>query len=416
MHPIVKRIVSIVIAVFLLGYVGYQAYLMFYSSVELETIQSHTVYETLDVQGVAIRDEKLISEATDGYVYYEITNGDRVAKGGTIAKVYSSESVALVQQQIGRLDSEIEALETLQLQSSAGRTDLQSINKQLDLLQKEILAYVRAGEMTEAAACREELQQLLNRKQMVIDKSADFSPRLTTLKGERASLASQLEASQKHIASPAAGYFVSAADGYENTFTYESVDQITVSEVASALDGTTPPAAADANCIGKVVGDYVWYLACIVPQEKLSLISEGQHFDIRLPFVTDEQVQVTVKKVNTDVRTGQAVVVLECSYMSEELSSVRFEEVRILLKEYTGLYVPDRALHFGKDNESGVYVRVGNVLSFRYIRVMYYDETGHFSICEANVEQEEGDTRKYLSLYDDVVVEGKGLYDGKVVT
>ena len=98
MPPIVKRIISLVAALFLLAYVGYQAYLMFYSSVELETVQSHTVYETLDVTGVAIRDEKLISESIDGYVYYEITNGDRVAKGGTIAKVYSSEAVALAQQ------------------------------------------------------------------------------------------------------------------------------------------------------------------------------------------------------------------------------------------------------------------------------------------------------------------------------
>ena len=97
--------------------------------------------------------------------------------------------------------------------------------------------------------------------------------------------------------------------------------------------------------------------------------------------------------------------------MSEELSSVRFAEVRILLKEYTGLYVPDRALHFGKNNESGVFVRVGNVLSFRNIRVLYYDETGHYSICEAPTEED----RDYLRLYDDMVVEGKGLYDGKVV-
>lgn len=411
MNPVIKRVISLVAALFLLAYVGYQAYLMFYSSVELETVQSHTVFETLDVTGVAIRDEKLISEATDGYVYYEITNGDRVAKGGTIAKVYSSEAVALAQQQIRQLDEEIRSLEALQLQSSAGRTDLQSINKQVDALQKEILLHVRAGRMTEAAVCRTELQQLLNRKQLVIDKMTDFSPRLTTLKSKRASLESLMEANRKHIASPAAGYFVSEADGYESAISYADVANTTVSQLSNLLSGGVSPSVTAPNCIGKVVGDYVWYLACIVPQEKLSLISQGQSFQIRLPFVTDEQIPVKVFKVNTDPRTGQAVVVLECSYMSEELSSVRFAEVRILLKEYTGLYVPDRALHFGKNNESGVYVRVGNVLSFRNIRVLYYDETGHYSICEAPTEED----RDYLRLYDDMVVEGKGLYDGKVV-
>lgn len=412
MHPVVKRIFSIVLPIFILAYVGYQAYLMFYTSVELETVETHTVYETLDVQGIAIRDEKLIDESVSGYVYYEITNGDRVAKGGTIAEVYSSEQVALIQKQIGEIDAEINSLQSLQLQSGAGKSDLESINKQIKLTQRDILDSVRAGELTEAATHRKTLQQLLNRKQIVIGTVTDFSERLTNLRAKRSELSAQLETNTRSITSPAAGYFVSDTDGYESMLSYGDVTDLTVSQVESAFSAEVTPSAAS---IGKVVGDYVWYLACVVPQEKLSLISEGQALDIRLPFVTDETVPVTVKKINTDVSSGKAMVLLECSYMSEALSSVRCEEVRILLKEYTGLYVPDRALHFAGDNESGVYVRVGNVLSFRYIRVLYYDETGRFSICEANVQPEAGDERTYLKLYDDMVIEGKKLYDGKVV-
>lgn len=412
MHPIIKKILSIVLPVFILAYVGYQAYLMLYTSVELETVESHTVYETLDVQGIAIRDEKLVDESVSGYVYYEITNGDRVAKGGTIAKVYSSEQVALMQKQIGEIDTEISALQSLQLQSGTGKSDLESINKQIKLTQNDILNSVRAGELTEAAAHRKTLQQLLNRKQIVVGTVTDFSERLGSLRARRSELAGQLEQSTRTITSPAAGYFVADTDGYEGMFAYGSVSDLSVAQVETALAAEPTPSAVS---IGKVVGDYVWYLACVVPQEKLSLISEGQALDIRLPFVTDETVPVTVKRINTDVSSGKAMVLLECSYMSEALSSVRCEEVRILLKEYTGLYVPDRALHFAGDNESGVYVRVGNVLSFRYIRVLYYDETGRFSICEANVKPEEGDERTYLKLYDDMVIEGKKLYDGKVV-
>ena len=412
MHPIIKKILSIVLPVFILAYVGYQAYLMLYTSVELETVESHTVYETLDVQGIAIRDEKLVDESVSGYVYYEITNGDRVAKGGTIAKVYSSEQIALMQKQIGEIDAEISSLQSLQLQNGTGKSDLESINKQIKLTQHNILDSVRAGELTEAAAHRKTLQQLLNRKQIVVGTVTDFSERLGTLRARRSELSSQLEQSSRTITSPAAGYFVADADGYEGMFAYGSVSDLSVSQVEAALAAEPTPSAAS---IGKVVGDYVWYLACVVPQEKLSLISEGQALDIRLPFVTDETVPVTVKRINTDVSSGKAMVLLECSYMSEALSSVRCEEVRILLKEYTGLYVPDRALHFAGDNESGVYVRVGNVLSFRYIRVLYYDETGRFSICDANVKPEAGDDRTYLKLYDDMVIEGKKLYDGKVV-
>ena len=412
MSPAAKRVVSLVVGLFLLAYVGYQAYLMLYTSVELETVESHTVYETLDVQGIAIRDEKVIGETASGYVYYEIKNGDRVAKGGTIANVYSSEEVALVQKDIEEIDAEIASLQSMQLQGVSGTSDLEAINKQIKLTQADILECVRAGEYEQAADLRTDLQQLLNRKQIVVGTVPDFSERLSELKSERKELAAKLEKSTRAITSPAAGYFVSATDGYETVMSYEDVTDLTVSDVETALNGEV---STDHAGIGKVVGDYVWYLACVVPQDKLSLISEGQALQIRLPFVTEEIVPVTVKRVNTDVGAGKAMVLLECSYMSEELSSVRCEEIRILLKEYTGLYVPDRALHFTGDNDSGVYVRVGNVLAFRHIKVLYYDETGRFSVCEAEVRPEEGDSRSYLKLYDDMVIDGKGLYDGKVV-
>ncbi|MBQ3133534.1 MAG: hypothetical protein IJC17_04580 [Clostridia bacterium] len=412
MSPTAKRVISLIVGLFLLAYVGYQAYLMLYTSVELETVESYTVYETLDVQGIAIRDEKVINETASGYVYYEITNGDRVAKGGTIAEVYSSEEVALIQKEIEQIDAEIASLQSMQLQGVSGTSDLEALNKQIKLVQASLLESVRAGEWEKTEQLRTNLQQLLNRKQIVVGTVPDFADRLSELKSERKTLAAKLEKSQRTITSPAAGYFVAATDGYESVLSYADVTDLTVTDVETALDGEV---TTDHAGIGKVVGDYVWYLACVVPQDKLALISEGQDLEIRLPFVTEEIVPVTVKKVNTDVGAGKAMVLLECSYMSEELSSVRCEEVRILLKEYTGLYVPDRALHFAGNNDSGVYVRVGNVLAFRHIRVLYYDETGRFSICEADVRPEEGDARTYLKLYDDMVIEGKGLYDGKVV-
>ena len=89
-----KRLVAVLVALVLLSYVGYQCFTVFYSAVELETVTSQTVYDTLDVQGVAIRSEQVLTQNVDGYVYYTVTNGDRVAKDGMIAAVYSSEADA----------------------------------------------------------------------------------------------------------------------------------------------------------------------------------------------------------------------------------------------------------------------------------------------------------------------------------
>lgn len=102
-------------------------------------------------------------------------------------------------------------------------------------------------------------------------------------------------------------------------------------------------------------------------------------------------------------------VIFESSQMSKELSSIRIEEVQIQMKEYEGLRVPDSAMQFNDRQEAGVYVRVGNALVFKRVNVLYHNENDRYSICEQT--NEDG----YLKLYDNIVVGGKDLYDGKII-
>ena len=97
--------------------------------------------------------------------------------------------------------------------------------------------------------------------------------------------------------------------------------------------------------------------------------------------------------------------------MSEELADIRVQSVQLLLEEHSGLRLPDEALHFNAENRAGAYVRMGTTVTFRYVDVLYHNEKDGYSICAV---PEAGD-RTYVQLFDDVVVEGKDLYDGKVV-
>ena len=447
MNTLTKRVLMVILSLFLLVYMGYQLFLVFYSSVEIQTVTAHTTYETLDVDGFAIRSEQILTQATDGYVYYTLENGARVAKGGVIAEIYPSEQDALTYKKITALDADISALQTLQKQGSVSKTNLENINAQIQQTQRGLVRDVASGQLVNADAWRSELMGLLNRKQILIGKVTDFEERLSELKSERASLAGAARASSGTVTSPVAGYFISAPDGYEQALSYDDVLTLNVEQVKTAM--TAKPATVQKGSIGKVVGNYEWYLACIVPSDKLSQVSEGESLNVRLEFASDEAIPVTVMAINrTD---DQAVVVLKCSYMSEELSSVRNEKVQILLKEHSGLYVPDRALQFNEDNEPGVFVRIGTTLHFRRVQIDYHSDKGGYCICAESIErlrpavsteedasdasddseepveetppadevsepeQEPEDTVEYLQLYDDMVVGGKNLYDGKIV-
>ena len=182
---------------------------------------------------------------------------------------------------------------------------------------------------------------------------------------------------------------------------------LTAEDVQNAL--TAAPKKAE-NCVGKISADYYWYLACSIDSQKAAALEVGDSLKVRLPFVTAEVVPTKVLAVNQGAN-NQSALILKCSLMSEELSDIRFESVQLLLEQYNGLRLPDKALHFDKDNRAGAYVRMGTTVTLRYVDVLYHNEKDKYSICAI---PKAGDST-YVQLYDDVVVEGKDLYDGKVV-
>lgn len=405
MNSVLKRVATIAAALALLVYVGYQGYQMLFSTIETETVYSYGVYRTVDAQGLVIRSETPVTASqTDGYVYYSVANGERVAKGGKIAEVYKSEEDAWAYQQLLRLDEEIADLENIESQGSAGRVNLDMIGSQISSEMNQLVKAVHSPQMEDLQDNHSELLSLLNKQQITTGKAENFSQRIAALKKERSTLASAHSGAQSAIASPVAGYFVSEVDGYEETLPYEEAASMTVEDIQSAL--TSKPSVDSSRYLGKVVGDYEWYMACVVSESDAVNLQIGTQLTVLLPFVSDESVPMEVVAANQD-KNGSVAIILQCDRMSEVLSSVRTETVQLQIERYEGLRVPKSALVFDENNEAGVYVRVGNTAAFRKVNILY--SASDYSICE------ESDESGSLKLYDDIIVGGKGLYDGKII-
>lgn len=132
MDSFVKRLVTVLTALFLLIYVGFQAYQIMNTTIEVETVGSYKVYDTVDVEGITIRNETVITQKVNGYTFYTTEDGGRVAKDGAIAHIFPSESDARMQQLLDQLDREIADLKSIHDQGTSNRANLSSINKQLN--------------------------------------------------------------------------------------------------------------------------------------------------------------------------------------------------------------------------------------------------------------------------------------------
>ena len=99
---------------------------------------------------------------------------------------------------------------------------------------------------------------------------------------------------------------------------------------------------------------------------------------------------------------------MSCLEMNKELATIRNAEVNIVSKEYKGLKLSRKALRVVK-GQSGVYVVSGMSLKFVKVDVIY--STDEYIVCK----QENTDDKTVLRLYDEVVVKGKNLYEGKII-
>ena len=405
-----KRLGIITLAVFLLVYVGYQIFLVLYSNVTVETVSAYSVYDTVETQAIAIRNETQVeADVGNNYLFYTLQNGNRVSKNGAVAQLYADEETAGLQEQLVLLDEEIALLESAQALADSEYAGLEAIEQQLTKKIRDLAVYANGQNTEELRSIHAQLLSLMNKRQVIVGSIDDFSNKLEQLRNERTNLAGRITPPVGTVNAPRSGYFVDRADGFETYFSVNDDDiaALTAEEVQAALAATPTVSSA---CVGKVVAEYDWYLACSIAGEKAARLEVGDSLNIRLPFVTAEIIPTKVLAVNQSAN-NQSSLILKCSLMSEELSDIRIESVQLLMEEYSGMRLPDKALHFDENNRSGAYVRMGTTVTFRYVDILYHNEKDKYSICAIPNAAD----KTYVQLYDDVIIEGKDLYDGKVV-
>ncbi len=428
--PGVKRLGSTVVALLLLFYVGYQVYRSHYSPVRTETATYFTASNTVQADVVAVRRETLLKGKSGGVVDYVVTPGEKVAKGETVANLYRDEKQAVAQRQLTQVTSAIGRLQSLQSPgsaSSAAGTD--SANSRICRSLQQFLGTVNAGDLTAASGQRDGLLDLINGKQIATGKVGNFNARISALESQRKALAAEAGSASGTIVSPASGYFIETTDGLESAFDFSGVTSMTCDQIRSARQ---KPEAPVSGTVGKICDDYVWYLACIVPADKVVNFRQtesGGQVSVQFPFVSDVSVPAGVAAVNRKDRNSEAAVILECKDMNQEIAGIRCETAQIATQQYTGIRVSQKAVHFAslkktvsgpsgkktseKKDVQGVYVMHGGQIEFRQIVPEF--STDNYVVCDPSPDLNTLYTKDTVKLSDEVVVEGTDLYDGKVV-
>jgi len=424
-----KRILIAVLSLLIISYV---VYLIVSSSmtktVDTEEAVNTVVSDVIHTDCFVVRDEEYIINDTDGVLSFNVENGDEISVGQTIADVFNNENDAVYRQQIKSINTQINNLRDLSENYYKDSVSLESAEAQINSNMFDALTNVNAGNYSTAKDLSGELLLSICERQMITGEVKDFSSMITQLKNRKSELESHCNDSVGSVSSDKAGYFVTSPDGYEKTFSYNKVKKITLDDLNDFKKSKIPQ-----NTIGKVIKNPEWYVVCKITADEAiglsKLLNSENNIYIEMPSLTNEKIPASIYSINQNNKKQSAVLVLVCDYMDSYLSCARNEKLEITTLSYEGIKVPKRAIHEDfvtktvedkKGNKTtkekkvqGVYVLHGSELQFKQISIVY--SSTDYVLCDPEPEEGKLFNGETIELYDQVIVKGDDLYDGKVI-
>mgnify|MGYP000063785068 CR=1 FL=1 len=389
------------------------------------------VSDVLQAQGFILRNETVIDESYSGVLSYRVADGSRVSRGGVIADIFSNESDAASQRELDQLDQEIENLQSLSQTANFYVANPSMLGDQIYSALEGISQLVNENDFSglntqkgRAAECPHPAPADYRR-----GERGRLQPAHQQLQSQRDTRGQPDWLCNGEYPGPGSGLLYQhcgrpgKCDGYFPGGEHYS----------GPGGGAFRAAASSTDAVGKICQDFNWYAVCVFDEDDMVHFEGVEDVYLDIPFASTEQIPAKVLARNSDGESGKTAVVFQCSTMDADIAAVRNEAIQVTVNTYSGVLVNERAIRFAdveytttdeagntvtqvQENVKGVYVLYGGQLEF--VQVFTDQTVNGYAICRTDLTEEEQSmlvTDSTIQLYDQVVVEGTDLYDGKIV-
>ncbi len=407
------NLVMVLLAIGLAIYFGAYIIDTLYNPFSTTIAYTYTVRDSVEVEGVVIRDEYVLNEQT-GIVEASRREGERVSAGGVVALVHRDADAQADQAALNTLENEISVLTQV---LSADLDVLSAARHDEDIL-SSIIA-LRGGAATQSLSSLDE--EVVRLKSLVIQRDyaygtdltqTELTLRLNELVAEQKILSAQTGSATNSVYAPMTGLYSANVDGYESIFTVDGLSELTQEGLDSLLIQTP---ATVGNVAGKLILGSGWYLALSVPYEATTDLRTGDTLSVAFGGEFATEISMTITQLGDEVEGDRLVVLYTDRYM-EDTTLLRQTSVELIYDSNTGIRVPKAALRMVSSTDSegnvtqtvGVYTIVAGNAEFQPITVLA--ESEDFYVV-ASVKTGSA----ALRTGDEIIVYATDLYDGKQV-
>ena len=381
------------------AYFGYNVVSSLYAPLMTATVTPYEAGAGYYASGFVVREEELLYSQF-GTTVLNCAEGAHVAANDTVATGYRSEDAKTRQTRIDELSGQIEQLQYA-WSAVSSVYDQAALDADIAGDLAQLSRYLALRDMNSVSDLSPELKGLILRRTGSDSDSGSLQARISTLQAELETLEAQSAGDTSAILAGKAGTFSAAVDGYESVLTPERLMEMTVAEFESVQ-----PDETDANAIGRLVTSATWYYACVVPASELSGVEEGDR--ATLTFARDYYQPVTMRVARLGGNeAGSRLLVLSSDRALQNVTLLRQQSAEIVFTSYAGLRVPKSAVRV-ENGQTGVYILEGTLAKWKPITILH--DTGESYVVTL-------DTSSTNNLWpgDELIINAKNLYDGKVV-
>ncbi|MCI8624247.1 MAG: hypothetical protein HFG26_11385 [Provencibacterium sp.] len=410
MARIMGRIVLTFIAVLVLGYAWFQYWRFTHAEYQTQPAIEYVTSQSVSAKGVAIREETVLEGHAGEDLSYLYTDGAHVSMEMPVARIVSSPEEINDQMKRDALQKELENLEAVAVSADVlilqNDTVAQRVYTDIDTIN----ASAALGDLSRAGDLKYDILTQLNRRSLATsrtDEEEPFAGRIEELKREIESYGIEETTEENAVLAPAPGYFTKTVDGLEEVLTFETMEKLSVDEFVGYINA---PVENDEESIGRIITNHIWYYAVVINSSQVEMFTEGYRVELDFGMTNQRPFLATVHKIITERDGARSIIIFECNEMGEELANMRSRKVEISVSELNGYKLPRDCKRYQND-QVGVYVLDASVIRFKPVEILYENEKEDYLILSTTFRKD----KLGLERFDEVIIGGYGLKDGKVL-
>lgn len=381
-------------------------------SVQTYTAVNGSIVEYVLADGYVFRDQEMITAPSDGYFECIVDEGERVKEGDTVAVIYKNRVDPAVTEEISELEEEILELETDDMTTdmysgSAVRIELSISDEAQQLTQvKDNSSFSHISEYKKI------FDDYINQKQYSSEGGQTKEQRLEALKSRLDELQSGAASEKEWVYAVHSGVFSSKIDGYEEALNIDKMGDATPKYLRDIKreDKTYGDTVSTGEEVCKIVDNYDWYFVGMIPEDEAENFEVGREISIKFYDLSDTTVSGEITGISRPEGGRVAVTVHSTKYVSSIYTTSKVS-AEIFTESAEGIKVPSESLRV-IDGRQGVYVVRLGVARFVPVNLLYNNK--EWAII-SSVKSSESGYPEELEIYDEVIINTKGIEDGKVV-